>query len=186
MAVAARPNGSSLSGHTAHVRITNPLCQRFGVPPSGGSPRPLRDRLKAELRTLRPRSNHRISGLNWRHSYEPLEPTFAKKMKIKQLTRARPLLLAAAVFGFLAINCPFLYYALIATDVYREAMGNGLALVFIGEAFLLLAFFAVLIARMGWRKPGWIFFVVMSLLGSLAFSIPLQLYLMAKPEAGEA
>jgi len=33
---------------------------------------------------------------------------------------------------------------------------------------------------MGWEKPGWRFFIVMSLLGSLAFSIPLQLYLLTR------
>ena len=60
------------------------------------------------------------------------------------------------------------------------------ALVFIGEAFLLLAFFLFIIAKMGWKKPGWIFFVCMSLLGSLAFSVPLQLYLMSKPDKSEA
>ena len=105
---------------------------------------------------------------------------------MENLRKFRPLLLIAAILGFLLINCPFLYYALIAKDVYFEGMRNGLALVFIGEAFLLLAFFAFIIAKMGWKKPGWIFFVCMSLLGSLAFSVPLQLYLMSKPDKSEA
>jgi membrane protein implicated in regulation of membrane protease activity len=61
-------------------------------------------------------------------------------------------------------------------------MGNGMALVFIGEAFLLMLFLAVLISKLGWQRPGWQFFIVMSLLGSLAFSIPLQLYLRSKSE----
>lgn len=102
-------------------------------------------------------------------------------MSIEKIITIRPFLLVAAVLGFLFINCPFLYFALIATDVYAAGMQNGLALVFISEAFLLLAFFAFIIARMGWKKPGWIFFVCMSILGSLAFSIPLQLYLMTRP-----
>lgn len=106
-------------------------------------------------------------------------------MNAEKLRPLRPLLLIAAILGFLVINCPFLYYALIATEVYLVAMKNGMALVFIAEAFLLVIFFAFLIAKMGWKKPGWIFFVVMSLLGGLAFSIPLQLYLMAKPDNSE-
>ena len=106
-------------------------------------------------------------------------------MNIDTLRQIRPLLLVAAVLGFLLINCPFLYYALIATDVYSEGMKNGLALVFVSEAFLLLACFALLIAKMGWKKPGWIFFVCMSMLGSLAFSIPFQLYLMTRPKKSE-
>ncbi|MDB4438085.1 hypothetical protein N9195_00690 [bacterium] len=100
---------------------------------------------------------------------------------MEKLKEIRPLLLVAAIFGFLFINCPFLYYALIATDIYSEGMKNGMALVFMGEAFLLLAFLAFIIAKMGWERPGWVFFVCMSLLGSLAFSIPLQLYLMSRP-----
>ncbi len=106
-------------------------------------------------------------------------------MNIEKLKPIRPLLLVAAIFGFLAINCPFLYFALIEKEVYSEAMNNGLALVFIGEAFLLMFFLAYIIAKIGWKKPGWIFFIAMSLLGSLAFSIPLQLYLIIRPRQSE-
>ena len=101
-------------------------------------------------------------------------------MNLDAMRPLRPLLLAAAIVGFVAINCPFLYFAFIDKAVYAEAMSNGLALVFIGEAFLLMFLIAFLIARTGCR-PGWFFFIAMSLLGSLAFSIPLQLYLMTKP-----
>ena len=101
-------------------------------------------------------------------------------MNLTALRKLRPLLLALAIFGLLGINGPFLYFALVEKDVYEAGMKNGLALVFISEAFLLLGFFAFLIAKLGWKKPGWFFFVCMSLLGSLAFSIPLQLYLMTK------
>ncbi|MDQ8204367.1 hypothetical protein [Pelagicoccus sp. SDUM812003] len=102
-------------------------------------------------------------------------------MTLEKLKTIRPALLALAILGFLGINVPFLYFALFRPDVYAESMGNGIALVFMGEAFLLMLFFAYLIARFGWRKPGWVFFVVMSLLGSMAFSIPFQLYLMSRP-----
>lgn len=102
-------------------------------------------------------------------------------MNLEKLASLRPLFLLAAIVGFLLVNCPFLYIALFEKETYAAAMKNGLALVFIGEAFLLMLLFAFLIARMGWRKPGWLFFIVMSLLGSLAFSIPLQLYLITKP-----
>ncbi|GHB92665.1 hypothetical protein [Cerasicoccus arenae] len=106
-------------------------------------------------------------------------------MIIEKLTPMRPLFLIAAIFGFLAINCPFLYFALIDKETYAVAMGNGMALLFIGEAFLLMLFFAYIIAKSGCRKPGWFFFIVMSILGSLAFSVPLQLYLMTKPKEGQ-
>ena len=105
-------------------------------------------------------------------------------MNMENLKKIRPLLLIAAICGFLFINCPFLYYALVATDIYSEGMKNGLALVFLGEAFLLLFFLAFVIAKMGWKRPGWVFFVCMSILGSLAFSVPFQLYLMSRPNRG--
>ncbi|MGF1656047.1 MAG: hypothetical protein ACFCU3_03615, partial [Verrucomicrobiales bacterium] len=110
----------------------------------------------------------------------------AHTMNLEKLVPLRPFLLITAIFGFLVVNGPFLYFALVARDVFSQAMSNGMALVFIGEAFLLVAFFAFLIAKMGWKRPGWIFFVAMSLLGSLAFSLPLQLYLMSRPQAAES
>ena len=106
----------------------------------------------------------------------------------ESLWRLRPFLLVMSILGFLTINCPFLYYAFVERETYANAQENGLALLFMAEAFLLMGFFAYLIARLGWRRPGWIWFVVMSLLGSLAFSIPLFLYLAARrwrPEGDE-
>lgn len=102
-------------------------------------------------------------------------------MNTDKLSPLRPLFLIAAIFGFLAINGPFLYFALIDTATYHQAMSNGMALLFISEAFLLMFFLAFIIAKMGWKKPGWIFFIAMSCIGSLAFSIPLQIYLSIKP-----
>jgi len=102
-------------------------------------------------------------------------------MNLRMLTPIRPFLLAAAIVGLVGINGPFLYFALIDRETYLVAMGNGLALAFLGEALLLMFFFAFLIARMGWKKPGWLFFIAMSLLGSLAFSVPFQLYLLSNP-----
>lgn len=52
-----------------------------------------------------------------------------------------------------------------AKATYDVAMSNGLALAFIAEAFLL------------------IFFITMSIIGSMVFSVPLQLYFWSKPKA---
>lgn len=102
-------------------------------------------------------------------------------MTLQNLRPIRPLLLALAILGFVGINGPFLYFALVDRATLWEAMNNGMALVFIIEAFLLMFLLAFLIAKMGWRNPGWKFFIAMSIIGSLAFSVPLQLYLLAKP-----
>lgn len=93
----------------------------------------------------------------------------------------RKILLVLAVLGFLGINVPFLYYALIDTETYTAGMHNGLALLFIVEAFLLMGFFAAVIAIAGFKRPGWLSFIGLTLIGSLAFSIPLFLFLASRP-----
>lgn len=102
-------------------------------------------------------------------------------MHWKKINSLRPVLLAAAMVGLVGINGPFLYFTLLDRETCLAALGNGMALVFLAEALFLMFLFAVLIAKMGWKKPGWLFFIAMSLLGSLAFSIPFQLYLLSRP-----
>jgi uncharacterized membrane-anchored protein YitT (DUF2179 family) len=99
---------------------------------------------------------------------------------MKNLEKIRKSLLAVSIIGFVFINIPFLYISVLEREIYREAMGNPLALVFISEAFLLMFFIAFLIHRKGYKSPGWFAFIVFSILGSLAFSIPFFLYLHAK------
>ena len=84
----------------------------------------------------------------------------------------RPILYGLAAVGLFGINGVFLYFALLHPEVMAEAMRNPISLVFQIEAFLMMGFFAWLIARSGYRKPGWVAFVVLSIAGSLAFSIP--------------
>ena len=103
-------------------------------------------------------------------------------MDTSKFKTLRPFLLIAAIFGFLTINIPFLWFTFFDHEVYSAAMNNGMTRVFIGEAFILMLFFAFMIAKLGWKKPGWVFFIAMSLLGSMAFSIPLQLYLTLNPK----
>ena len=57
-------------------------------------------------------------------------------------------------------------------------------MVFMGEAFLLLLLFAWLIKIRGLTRPGWLTFtpLVLSLLGSMAFSVPAFLLLHARKE----
>jgi hypothetical protein len=82
-----------------------------------------------------------------------------------------------AAVGLLVLNSVFLYYAFAHPDVLAEAAQNPISAVFQLEAFLLLALAAWLIHRLGLRRPGWLAFVVMSLAGTLAFSVPAFLLL---------
>ena len=103
-------------------------------------------------------------------------------MSISSLSPIRGFILMVALLGFVVINLPFLYFAFFEKAVYDSAMANGVALVFMGEAFFLMLFFAFLIYRLGWQKPGWFLFIVFSLVGSMAFSVPFMLYLQAGKE----
>jgi len=87
------------------------------------------------------------------------------------------LLLALALFGLIVPNGIFLYYAFCVPSVLVAALGNPAALLFIGEAFLLMVLLAWLIHHFGLDSPGWRMFIIMSLLGSLTFSVPAFLYL---------
>lgn len=90
------------------------------------------------------------------------------------------LLLALAVFGLIVPNGFFLYYSLVAPAALHSALGNPVALVFITEAFLLMFLFAWMIRYLGFRSPGWLAFIIMSLLGSMVFSVPAFLYLASR------
>ncbi|MDX9760142.1 MAG: hypothetical protein RBU27_13365 [Bacteroidota bacterium] len=53
---------------------------------------------------------------------------------LRHLRDRRAFLLTASVLGVLLVNIPFLYIATFEMEIYREAMANSLALIFIGEA----------------------------------------------------
>ncbi len=104
---------------------------------------------------------------------------FPEQMKPFTQTQER-LLLGLAAFGLLVPNGFFLYYSLIAPTALHAALTNPVALVFITEAFLLMFLFAWLIHRLGFRSPGWLAFIIMSLVGSMVFSVPAFLYLASR------
>lgn len=74
----------------------------------------------------------------------------------------------------------FLYYSLFASEILHAAFGNPIGLIFTLEALLLMMLFAWLIHHRGYHSPGWIAFIVMSLVGSMAFSVPAFLYLTSR------
>lgn len=105
---------------------------------------------------------------------------------MNKLTNLRKTFLSLSILGLVFINIPFLYIAGFKHEVYQEAMSNGLALVFMAEALFLMFLAAFLISRLGYKKPGWKSFIVLSILGSLAFSVPFFLYLYSKNPKGES
>ncbi len=90
------------------------------------------------------------------------------------------LLLALSVFGLIVPNGFFIYYSLVAPAALHAALGNPIALVFITEAFFLMFLFAWPIRHFGFRSPSWFPFIIMSLIGSMVFSVPAFLYLASR------
>ena len=97
------------------------------------------------------------------------------KMKLNKSHRI--LLWVASGFGLLMINGVFLYCVIFKPELVGEAMGNLYSLVFMLEAFILLPLLCFLISIYKLRSPNWVGFLVLSLLGSLAFSIPFSVLL---------
>jgi hypothetical protein len=94
-------------------------------------------------------------------------------MDFVRLFRARRIVLwAVAAASLVGLNGVFLYYAFARPDLLADALANPISLVFILEASVLTAFGAWAVMRAGLRRPGWGAFVVLSVVGSLAFSVP--------------
>ena len=93
-------------------------------------------------------------------------------------------LAALGVFGFLAVNGAFVYGLLFQPDALTAAMTNPLAAAFIAEALVLVGVLAYLFERWGVSRLGWGWFVFLSLLGSIAFAIPVVL-LFPRRDGGE-
>lgn len=89
--------------------------------------------------------------------------------------RERVALWAVAAFGFVAVNGAFLYGLLVEPDAVREALTNPISAAFIAEAMVLMGVFAYLFGKWGVARLSWRWFVALSLLGSMAFSVPVVL-----------
>ncbi|PKB63944.1 MAG: hypothetical protein BZY80_04645 [SAR202 cluster bacterium Io17-Chloro-G2] len=84
-------------------------------------------------------------------------------------------LAALGVFGFFAVNGAFAYGLLFQPDALMAAWTNPLAAAFMVEAMVLVGVFAYLFERWRVSRLGWRWFVFLSLLGSMAFAIPVVL-----------
>ncbi len=84
-------------------------------------------------------------------------------------------LAALGVFGFIAVNGAFVYGLLFQPDALTAVLTNPLAAAFMVEALVLVGVFAYLFKRWEVSRLGWGWFVFLSLLGSIAFAIPIVL-----------
>jgi hypothetical protein len=84
----------------------------------------------------------------------------------------RRVLWTIALIGLLGPNAVFIYCALFRWHDLPGALRNPVAAAFIFEAFVVMGLLAWLVRRFRIGALSWVGFVVLSLLGGLAFSIP--------------
>jgi hypothetical protein len=82
---------------------------------------------------------------------------------------------ALAALGLLGVNGVFLWTLFARPDIMREALANPITIAYSVEALALVAALAWLFRRWGVSRLGWGWFVLLSLVGSLAFAIPVAL-----------
>ncbi len=86
-------------------------------------------------------------------------------------------LLGIALFGLTVPNGLFLYWLLTDFTGWGDAVHNRLALAFILDAFLVLGLLAYAFAERPIGPIKWYWFVSLSILGGLGFSLPLYWWL---------
>ena len=97
------------------------------------------------------------------------------------LTRNQKIILwFASAIGFFGINGLFLYLVVLHPELIKEAQRNLYAMAFMLEAFVLLPVLCFLISTAKLKSPGWKIFLVLSVLGSLAFSVPFSVLLWSR------
>ena len=86
-------------------------------------------------------------------------------------------LLIIATFGFVAPNVFLLYWLFYEYDGLAHIAHNNLALAFIIDALIAMGLLAYSFATKPIGKVRWYWFVVLSLAGGMAFSIPFYWWL---------
>jgi len=80
-----------------------------------------------------------------------------------------------AVVGLVGLNGAFLYGTVARPDAMHAALTNPVSAAFIVEALLLMFVFAYLLGKWGVSRVSMTGFVILSLVGGLAFALPVAL-----------
>ena len=96
-------------------------------------------------------------------------------MSVTYTARERAALWTLGLVGLVGLNGAFLYGLVRDPDALRAAMTNPVAAAFIVEALVLAGVFAYLLTRWGVSRLHWGWFVGLSLIGGIAFALPVVL-----------
>jgi hypothetical protein len=89
--------------------------------------------------------------------------------------RERVWLGALACIGFTVVNGAFFYGVLCRPGALSGALTNPISVAFLTEALLMLAALAYLLGKWGVSRLSWRWFLFLSILGSMAFALPVVL-----------
>ena len=82
---------------------------------------------------------------------------------------------AICLIGFAILNTVFIYYLVFSAETITAAFKNPVAAVFIVESFLLMGVLAYLLNKWQLSRLHWAWFIVLSLVGGMAFALPIVL-----------
>jgi hypothetical protein len=108
--------------------------------------------------------------MNWTFARAAREGTMPEPSNFNP--RERLWLGVLAVAGLVGLNGVFVYSALYHRETVLAALRNPVALAFIVEAFVVMGLVAWLLGRWQRNRLGWGWFVLLTLIGGLAFGIP--------------
>jgi hypothetical protein len=98
-------------------------------------------------------------------------------MDVRQVysARERTVLWTTAALGFIALNGVFLYGTFVQPEMLNAALANPLEMVFVLEALVMTGILAYLLRKWTVTRLPWGWFVLLALIGSLAFALPLAI-----------
>jgi hypothetical protein len=88
-----------------------------------------------------------------------------------------------AIVGLVGPNGLFLYFALYRGSEFSVAMNNPITRAFMLDAFAAMAILAYLFAKWRVGRLSWIWFIVLSLIGGLMFSVPAFVLISSKEDS---
>ena len=84
-------------------------------------------------------------------------------------------LLTLACAAFTGLNGVFAWAVVAKPESILSALRNPVAAAFIGEAFVLVGVLAYFLGRWGVSRVHWAWFVLLALVGGIAFALPVAL-----------
>ena len=99
---------------------------------------------------------------------------------IKDTNRILKISLLLSIAGLIIPNGIFIYYFFTDHNLFLSALRNPVSLVFLAEAFILMFYFSWLLSKLEDKPFTGFMFILLSIIGSLGFSVPYFIYRLIK------